>query len=433
MISFQEFPPKLSLQILQILFLFLIFIFVALSLEPPKSLLRYIILINIIISLLALPIIYRGKYEEYEIVPLTLLAFGWSFKMMIWLKKCLYAEKEKQIGPFYLTMFYWRKPSKKTNKRQEMTIKNIYIYISQRIILIFFKWVLFEILYRWVTNNIPEIPEGIYPVRIFNWITKGIPALTPFLIFYYGVITFFVTIMLSIGYDLFLIINGILLRYLITLNEGEEFLFFEKQHTRHIKEWCISMMYDTNHMFIYPYLSTSPRDLWSFRWQLFLNGSFKELAYLPARNIFINKSKKLGDAIGVLAAFTMSAILHEYIIFVFFNKCSGDNLFFFILHGIIFVIWEGVIGSTKETEEGFSEEKITMKKILRWSIMLMIILFTIPGFAEPYVRHHRWVASSVFTSYKRDPSLNLNITDFINYDELYIIYFHIKNSLFFIS
>src|SRR4051794_20082643 len=196
MISFQEFPPKLPLQILQIIFFILFFIFVAFSLVPPKSLLRYFILINIIICLLTLPIIYRGKYEEFEMIPLTLLAFGWSFKMMIWLKKCLYAEKEKQISPFYLTMFYWRKLPEKTKRRKEMTIKNINIYLIQHIILLFLKWVLFEILYRWITNNIPEIPEEIYPVRIFNWITKGISALTPFLLFYYAVITFFVTILL---------------------------------------------------------------------------------------------------------------------------------------------------------------------------------------------------------------------------------------------
>lgn len=421
MISFQEFSPKLPIHILQIIFFTLFFIFVAFSLEPPKSLLRYFILINIIVCLLTLPIIYRGKYEEYEIVPLTLLAFGWSFKMMIWLKKCLYAEKEKQIVPFYLTMFYWRKFPEKTNRRQEISIKNINIYIIQRIIILFFKWVLFEILYRWITNNIPEIPEGIYPVRIFNWITKGIPALTPFLLFYYAVITFFVTIMLSLGYDLFLIINGMLLRFLITLKDEERFLFFEKQHTRHIKEWCISMMYDTNHMFRYPYLSTSPRNLWSFRWQLFLNESFKELAYLPARNTFINRSKNFRDAIGVLAAFTMSAILHEYLIFVLFNKFSFDNFFFFTSHGIILVIWESIIGSTKENER-FSEEKITLKKFLKWSIMMMIILFTLPGFVEPFVRYPRWVASSVFSSYTRDPSLNINFSKFLNYD---IRYFHL--------
>ncbi|CAB4411801.1 unnamed protein product [Rhizophagus irregularis] len=406
MISFQEFPPKLPLHILQIIFFTLLSTFVAFSLEPPKSLFRYFILINIIVCLLTLPIIYRGKYEEYEIVPLTLLAFGWSFKMMIWLKKCLYAEKEKQIGPFYLTMFYWRKSPEKTNKSREISIKDINIYIIKRIIILLFKWILFEILYRWITNNIPEIPEGIYPVRIFNWITKGIPALTPFLLFYYAVTTFFVTIMLSLGYDLFLIINGIFLRFLITLKDEKSIFFFEKQHMKHIKEWCISMMYDTNHMFRYPYLSTSPRDLWSFRWQLFLNESFKELAYLPARNLFINRSKNFRDAIGVLAAFTMSAILHEYLIFVLFNKFSFDNFSFFTSHGIILVIWESIFGSIKENEESSS------KRILGWSIMMMIILFTLPGFVEPFVRHPRWVASSVFSSYTRDPSLNFNFSKF---------------------
>ena len=104
----------------------------------------------------------------------------------------------------------------------------------------------------------------------------------------------------------------------------------------------------------------------------------------------------------------MSAILHEYILFVVINKCSGDNLFFFILHGIIFVIWEAIVGSTKEIKEGVSGKESELKKVLEWSIMFTIILFTLPGFIEPFIRHPQWLLTSVFTSYKRDPAFDFN-------------------------
>ena len=248
------------------------------------------------------------------------------------------------------------------------------------------------------------MPEEIFPVRILNWITKGIPPFTPFLLFYDAITVLAVILSLSLGYDSFLVINGLLLRFLLTLNNEKEIFFFKKQHIKNIKEWCISMIYDTNHMFMYPYFSTSPRDLWSFRWQLILKESFTELAYLPAHNLFINKSRDFRNAIGILAAFTMSAILHEYLIIVILNKCSGEHFFFFVLHGIILLIWEGITGSAKRTDV----EKSVSKAILKCIIMMIIVLFTLPAFVEPYVRHPYWVISSVFTSYKRDPAFDLN-------------------------
>src|SRR6266542_1102050 len=125
--------------------------------------------------------------------------------MMIWLKKCLYAKKEKEIGPFYLTMFFWRKlpmnKQKTVEKDLKLTIKNINLKIIQRIVLLFLKWGLFEIFYRWLTYNIPEMPEEIFPVRILNWITKGIPPFTPFLLFYDAITVLAVILSLSLGYD----------------------------------------------------------------------------------------------------------------------------------------------------------------------------------------------------------------------------------------
>ena len=67
-------------------------------------------------------------------------------------------------------------------------------------------------------------------------------------------------------------------------------------------------------MFSEPWMSSSPRDFWSNRWQLLLNETFKELGYLPVKNLIAPiVSKKVSNIMGVLGAFGVSALLHEYL------------------------------------------------------------------------------------------------------------------------
>src|ERR1043165_8822701 len=152
MISFQEFPPKLPIPIFYSLFFVSFLVFTTLSLEPPKTKLRYFILITLTVYLPTLPFVYRGRYEPIVICPMACFASGWCFKMMIWLKKCFSAEKEKEVGPFFWTLFFWRElPNRKGKELRLTTTKDVNLNIVQRIGLLFFKWVLVEMFYRWST------------------------------------------------------------------------------------------------------------------------------------------------------------------------------------------------------------------------------------------------------------------------------------------
>ncbi|CAB5362327.1 unnamed protein product [Rhizophagus irregularis] len=82
-----------------------------------------------------------------------------------------------------------------------------------------------------------------------------------------------------------------------------------------LKEWMISFIFNTKSLFNEPWMASSPRDFWSTRWQLFLNETFKELCFLPVKNLlnpFV--PRKIANMMGVLGAFAISSLLHEYII-----------------------------------------------------------------------------------------------------------------------
>ncbi|CAB5384256.1 unnamed protein product [Rhizophagus irregularis] len=83
----------------------------------------------------------------------------------------------------------------------------------------------------------------------------------------------------------------------------------------------ISFIFNTKSLFNEPWMASSPRDFWSTRWQLFLNETFKELGFLPVKNLlnpFV--PRKIANMMGVLGAFAISSyLLHEYIIIGNYN------------------------------------------------------------------------------------------------------------------
>src|SRR5205823_1486503 len=100
-----------------------------------------------------------------------------------------------------------------------------------------------------------------------------------------------------------------------------------------------------------PWISKNPRELWSVRWQNMFAEAFKELGYLPLKDLCISlgfTSKKFCSAMGVLGAFFISSLLHECFIIGIFNIFTGENLCFFMFHGLILIVWEGVFGIERE-------------------------------------------------------------------------------------
>ncbi|CAG8732425.1 19974_t:CDS:2, partial [Rhizophagus irregularis] len=134
---------------------------------------------------------------------------------------------------------------------------------------------------------------------------------------------------------------------------------------------------------IEPFISSSPRDFWSTRWQLLINESFKELGYLPVKNLFVSIfSRKIANIMGVLSAFGISASLHEYLIIANAYTWTGEHFFFFMTHGVIFILWEVVFISNKS-----KNENTMIEKFLKWVLFLIINLILLPALIEPSMRN----------------------------------------------
>ncbi|CAG8623685.1 29998_t:CDS:1 [Racocetra persica] len=132
-----------------------------------------------------------------------------------------------------------------------------------------------------------------------------------------------------------------------------------------------------------PYLSTSPRDLWSNQWHQIYNEVFQEFGYLPVKNYF-KHSKALGCALGICAAFLISGLFHDYIAIVSFNHFSIDYTIFFLFHGILLVLWEAVEGDILGRGKDFKDSLGI--KVFKMSLFLPIAAFILPLFVEPYIK-----------------------------------------------
>src|SRR5205085_10526444 len=102
----------------------------------------------------------------------------------------------------------------------------------------------------------------------------------------------------------------------------------------------VTFLFNTKHVFSEPWIASSPRDFWSYRWQSILNEIFKELGYLPVRNLFAPfVPRKIANMMGVLGALGVSALFHEYLVIGQRDVWTGEQFFFFMIHGVIFILW----------------------------------------------------------------------------------------------
>ncbi|CAB4404273.1 unnamed protein product [Rhizophagus irregularis] len=140
---------------------------------------------------------------------------------------------------------------------------------------------------------------------------------------------------LSIKYHVFVFIIAIIFRlFFIPLQKKINIqTHFNSTWSEYVslKEWMISFIFNTKSLFNEPWMASSPRDFWSTRWQLFLNETFKELGFLPVKNLlnpFV--PRKIANMMRVLGAFAISSLLHEYIIIGNYNIWTGEQTFFMV-------------------------------------------------------------------------------------------------------
>ncbi|CAD6264102.1 unnamed protein product [Miscanthus lutarioriparius] len=84
---------------------------------------------------------------------------------------------------------------------------------------------------------------------------------------------------------------------------------------------------DLEPQFDRPYLASSLRDFWSRRWNLMVPAILRPSVYDPVR-------ARTGRAAGVMAAFLVSGLMHEVLVYyITLRSPTGEMTAFFLLHG----------------------------------------------------------------------------------------------------
>ncbi|CAG8646639.1 12979_t:CDS:2 [Dentiscutata erythropus] len=258
---------------------------------------------------------------------------------------------------------------------ESITHKELNLYIIKRTILMFGKFLFFDFLIEFLLDNEPEIPERLYILRIFDYFVTGHQIISLYNFFYCNVYLLLTYVTFSFGWDVQIILFGIILNPLLFIkNNGKqseenksyitrikEWLILTTYITR-IKEWLILTIFHTKPLVDKPFLSTSPRDFWSNRWHSIYRECFRELFYYPVRNFF-KFNRNIGYILGILLVYFISGILHDYIYFISFAYAESYS-----------------------TGRGRNVKDSLTVKIFKIVIFLSVLSLTAPWNAEPLIR-----------------------------------------------
>ncbi|CAG8724078.1 11047_t:CDS:1 [Dentiscutata erythropus] len=388
------FPPTLSPLVYITIFHVPLFAFISLSFKPITSKLHACVLCIITFVQALIPFIYHGRYEPLMHFIISVLAVLYTFKMIIWLKKNYQSsiDSKIKIPSFIGSLFNWRPDAVTIPDKQKyqkhidfIEVTDLYKEMINHTIKAIIKFVILDLIGEYLRNNKSEIPERSYGLRVLDYLRTGHPFTDIYTFFHCILLIAILNISFSLVWNIDCIIYGILLKPLFFSNSVNEKRKLEESTSfkTKLKEWLIISIFYTKPIMGQPYFSTGPRDLWSKQWHQVLKPAFKELGYLPVRNYF-KHNKTLGRVLGTLSAFLISGLFHDYIAIVAFNHFSLDYVAFFLLHGILFILLETVeniiVGKEKDAKDNFGI------KVFKMALYLPIAIFTVPLFAEPYVK-----------------------------------------------
>ncbi|CAB4473640.1 hypothetical protein RhiirA5_399800 [Rhizophagus irregularis] len=418
----KEFPPKLPTTVFLSLYFIPKLLFIILSLEPIKTRKRCYTLIVLLFLYLIIPLSYRLKYHPGIMTNVIVFTGIYSFKMSLFIKynrKYLPDTKinqQKEFTPYILTLNSWRHDSDIESKTEieEPTMKQVDEKTKSRVLVFIWKLMIYEAVLYLFANFPQKVPERAYQIRMIEYFTKGIPifTFTAASLFHYVSFFIFFFLYLSFHYDIIVLFSLLALRCMITSQSStpEKHILVKSGLLTPIqfsllKNYFITYTFNTKHCFDNPWISKNPREVWSSRWHTMFAETFKELGYLPFRNLCISlgiTSRKFCNAMGVLGAFFISSLLHEYYILGMFNMVTGEHLFFFMSHGLIMIVWELVFTSEREDKMKAEKEGYNFRKyagvFLKWLLMLVVYILIIPAFAEPMIRRmDLWIIPSFFT------------------------------------
>ncbi|RIB10591.1 hypothetical protein C2G38_2205647 [Gigaspora rosea] len=322
-------------------------------------------------------------------------------------------------------------------------------YLFYRLQKLIFICVVLEIFLTFLETYVPTVSPQPYPVRIFNYFINNNSSQQPFIsyfdLFYSYTYTGFLYINMSWLYEICLFCCTLLLYGILFYDKNRDVELkndnvFNKNLIV-VKSWLISFLFETPMLFDIPYLSSSPKDFWNRRWQQMYRQSFSELAYQPTfyftfaslislfSNNFLNSTKVtsnkviekkvvpkfikniiflLSHSCGIFAAFFLSGLFHDYVIFGTFGFYSSEQMGFFLFHALVMIIWEGigmlfgnkpikqkVSNDKKDWEKKDEKDQICKNdssntnigiKFLQFIIWNSILIFSTPLMIEPYIR-----------------------------------------------
>lgn len=126
----------------------------------------------------------------------------------------------------------------------------------------------------------------------------------------------------------------------------------------------------------FPFIGTSLRDFWSYRWNNLIKTSLHTMSFIVIPKL-IDPIMSMNKTAKGLCAFTLSGLIHEYVIWFISDKWSGKNMIFFLLHGFGVLLEINMkLPAKPETFQG---------KLIGWIWAIMIMLITIPLFFDPLI------------------------------------------------
>ncbi|PKC74062.1 hypothetical protein RhiirA1_450445 [Rhizophagus irregularis] len=407
--TWKEFPPKLPNSVYSSVFFTPLLLFISLTFEPIQTRKRFYTLLSLALLIISIPIINRKK--DY---PPSLQSNFVTINMLLSLKMALFLkinrtyldqknlDQKKEFKSFISTLFNWRPDSyiippvsKNSNEKENPSIikspttSQINKILINRSIIIIVKYLFLELGFFTLlilTNYKVEIPEKAYQIRLIEFFTNGI---LPFTISSMGLYLNFkgvIYLWLSLNYDVITFIVAIIYRFIFCKSILIQSGILTPSEYASLEEWIITFLFNTKHLFNAPLISSSPREFWSIRWHLLLNESLKELGYLPINNLFSTIfSKKIANIMGVLGSFGISGLIHEYYLITNFNIWTGEHFFFFMTHGIIFILWEIIFNNNNNNNKSKNEDTM-IGKFLKWILFLIIHLILLPALIEPSIR-----------------------------------------------
>ncbi|KAF9935530.1 hypothetical protein BGZ65_003321 [Modicella reniformis] len=154
-----------------------------------------------------------------------------------------------------------------------------------------------------------------------------------------------------------------------------------------------------------PCFALTPAEFW-LNWQTIFRYLWVDLGFLPVRRLCdqhlgphrvggVRFAKMIRETLPVLMVFTLSGIMHAYIVYAVWRESVWSQLFYFITQGVAVVLtkaversWFGIM-----IHRTFIKGSRPVRWVLQCLGLLMMGIFhmiTLPIFMEPYKKSEMW-------------------------------------------